>query len=83
MDAFGMNLADGSQQASVAVETEVAEKILEHSVQQRTLPAVESVLVLLGQLRSVVVDSVHFDEIVSDVALRSMLEILVNVVSED
>lgn len=83
MDAFGMNLADGSQQASVAVETEVAEKILEHSVQQRTLPAVESVLVLLGQLRAIVVDSVHFDEIVSDVALRSVLEVLVNVVSED
>lgn len=80
MNTFRVHFADGSKQTAMTIESKVAEKILKHRIQQRSLSTMERVFVLIGKLRTIVIDSIHFDEVVADVALRPVLQVFVNVV---
>lgn len=64
----------------MAVHSKVTEKIFKNCVQQSSLATMKRVLVLLRQLRNFVVEMVHFDESVADVAFRSMLQVFENVI---
>lgn len=80
MNTFRVNFTDGSKQAAMAIKPKITEKILKHSIQQRSLATVKCVLVFIGKLWAIVIDSIHFDEVVVEIALRSVLQVFVNVV---